>query len=83
MFYYKLIGEKKKEIEYFNLFKMDETRYSYHEFLSIFYNIYLFNNSENIAEKRIINENYTKTAKKMEYLFFDEIYLKTYFDSKI
>lgn len=81
MFYYKLIGEKKKEIEYFNLFKMDETRYSYHEFVSIFYNIYLFNNSDNSAEKRIIKENYTKTVKKMEYVFFDEIYLKTYFDS--
>lgn len=83
MFYYKLIGEKKKEIEYFNLFKMDETRYSYHEFVSIFYNIYLFNNSDNSAEKRIIKENYTKTVKKMEYIFFDEIYLKTYFDSNI
>lgn len=83
MFYYKLIGEKKKEIEYFNLFKMDETRYSYHEFVSIFYNIYLFNNTDNSAEKRIIKENYTKTIKKMEYIFFDEIYLKTYFDSNI
>ncbi|MDG1724809.1 MAG: hypothetical protein P8I11_03885 [Bacteroidia bacterium] len=79
MFYYKLIGEKKKEIKYFNLFTLDETRYSYQEFVSIFYNIYLFNNSENSAEKRIIKEKYTKTVKKMEYLFFDEIYLKTYF----
>jgi hypothetical protein len=78
-FYYKLTNQKRKEKKYMNLFNLEECRYSYEEFITIFYIIYSFHNTTVKADKRKFKERYFKAVKNLDYAYFDESFLTHYF----
>ena len=78
-FYYKLIGDEKKEAEYNTLFSLNECRYSYEEFISLLYQIYLYGSAEGLSNKTKIKKKYIQLSKKLNYPYFSENYLTDYF----
>ena len=78
-FYYKLIGDEKKEAEYNTLFSLNECRYSYEEFISLLYQIYLYDSAEGLSNKTKIKKKYIQLSKKLNYPYFSENYLTDYF----
>ena len=69
-FYYKLTKQKRKEKEYMSLFNLEECRYSYEEFITVFYLIYSFHNTTIEADKREFKERYFKAVKNLDYAYF-------------
>lgn len=80
LFYYRLIGDANKEDEYLSLFKLNELRYSYEEFVYLIYLIYLYSEAKNRSSKEIINKKYNKLTKKLNYPYFSIDFLKSYFN---
>jgi hypothetical protein len=79
-FYYKLTKQKRKEKEYMSLFNLEECRYSYEEFITVFYLIYSFHNTTIEADKREFKERYFKAVKNLDYAYFNESFLTHYFE---
>lgn len=78
-FYYKLIGAKKKATENINYFNMEDCRYSYEEYIKMFFLIYKYNDANDISEKIIIKKSYSKLQQKLKYPFFSTDFLINYF----
>ena len=79
VFYYKIIGDKKHEAKYSTLFSLDECRYSYEEFISLLYQIYLYSSAKNPSRKTKIKKKYIQLSEKLKYPYFSENYLMDYF----
>lgn len=80
LFYYKLIGDIKNEKKFFKSFELSNCRYSYKEFISLIYLIYLYDNSTTIAIKNKIRTRYLNLSRKLNYSYFSEDFLLNYFD---
>ena len=80
LFYYKLTGDKENETKIIKFFKLSECRYSYEEFIDLLYLVYLYNNTTTSAHKKKIKAWYQSLSEKLNYSYFSEDFLLTYFD---
>ena len=80
LFYYKLSGDKKNETKFLKSFKLSDCRHSYKEFINLIFLVYLYNNSTKKTKKVSIRDQYKKLSRNLNYTFFSEDFLLTYFD---
>ena len=80
LFYYKLSGDKKNETKFLKSFKLSDCRHSYKEFINLIFLVYLYNNSTKKTKKASIRDQYKKLSRKLNYTYFSEDFLLTYFD---
>ena len=80
LFYYRLSGDKKNQTKFFKSFKLSDCRHSYKEFINLIFLVYLYNNSTKKSKKVSIRDQYKKLSRKLNYTYFSEDFLLTYFD---
>ena len=80
LFYYKLTGDIENETKIIKFFKLSECQYSYEEFIDLLYLVYLYNNTTTSAHKKKIKARYQSLSEKLNYSYFSEDFLLTYFD---
>ncbi|MDA9576480.1 hypothetical protein N9R87_05035, partial [Flavobacteriaceae bacterium] len=80
LFYYKLTGDKKNETRFFKSFKLSDCRDSYKEFINLIFLVYLYNSSTKKTEKVNIRAQYKTLNRKLNYAYFSDDFLLTYFD---
>lgn len=78
-FYYKLTNNKQKEIENMNRFNIEECRFSYEDYICMFYLIYLYHSNKSSSRKKILKKKYLELSKKLNYPYFSEDLLLNYF----
>ena len=80
LFYYKLSGDKKNETKFLKSFKLSDCRHSYKEFIYLIFLVYLYNSSTKKTKKVNIRAQYKILSRKLNYAYFSEDFLLTYFD---
>ena len=80
LFYYKLSGDKKNETEFLKSFKLSNCRDSYKEFITLIFLVYSYNSSTIKTKKVNIRDQYKKLSRKLNYPYFSDDFLLTYFD---
>ena len=78
-FYFKLINNTNEGIKSFNKFSLNESLFSYNEFISLLHLIYLHATAKTIQEENKIINQYIKLSNKLGYPFFSKEYLLNYF----
>ena len=81
LFYYKLSNDKKNETKFLKSFKLSDCRDSYKEFINLIHLIYLYNSTTTSANKKKIKTRYLNLSKKLNYSYFSEDFLVTYFNN--
>ena len=79
-FYYKLSDNNVEALKNFKRFSLSECRFSYEEFIKLFYIIYTHEDSKIPSEKNQLIMSYKKLSDKLNYPYFSENYLLDYFD---
>ena len=79
-FYYKLSDNNVEALKKFKRFSLSECRFSYEEFIKLFYIIYTHEDSKIPSEKKQLIMRYKKLSDKLNYPYFSENYLLNYFD---
>jgi hypothetical protein len=80
LFYYKLSGDKKNETKFLKSFKLSNCRDSYKEFITLIFLVYLYNSSTIKTKKVNIRAQYKTLSRKLNYPYFSDDFLLTYFD---
>ena len=80
LFYYKSSGDKKNETKFLKSFKLSECRDSYKEFITLIFLVYLYNSSTIKTKKVNIRAQYKTLSRKLNYPYFSDDFLLTYFD---
>ncbi len=80
LFYYRLAGDLENETKFFKAFKLNDCRHSYEEFISLLYLIYEYDSTTTKTKKITLRIRYKSLSKKLNYSFFSEDFLLTYFD---
>lgn len=79
MFYYKLKNKKDEEKKYSKLFNINESRYSYQEYITLLHQIYLFHGTQLKNKKTLFKKKYATLSNQFNYPYFSEDFLMNYF----
>ena len=79
-FYFRLTNEPSQEKKMFQQFNLTDSRYSYYDFISILSMVYTYSVSSCKIKKSEIKSDYLKLSNKLNYSYFSEDYLLSYFD---
>lgn len=79
VFYYRINGQGILERKFFNLFDKNLIRYSYEDFVTILYHVYLFDKSKTNKQKEVQKEKYSQLSKKLNYPIFSDLFISNYF----
>ena len=80
LFYYRLSGDKENETKFFKSFRLSDCRHSYKEFINLIFLVYLYNSSTKKTKKVNLVAQYKILSRKLNYAYFSEDFLLTYFD---
>ena len=78
-FYYKLINKKNEQKKYAKLFNIEETWFSYQDYLKLLHLVYLYADAKKITVKNELLKAYLALSKKLNYPYFSESYILNYF----
>ncbi len=78
-FYYKLINKKTKQKMYAKLFDIEETWFSYQDYLKLLHLVYLYADAKKTVVKNKMLDEYLILSKKLNYPYFSKTYLLNYF----
>lgn len=80
MFYFKHTKNSTEEKKYNSLFSINNCRYSYEEFITLLYQVYVFRTTKIGPKKELIKKKYSALRDQLNYPYFSESYLLNYFD---
>jgi len=80
IFYFKYTQNSVEEKRHNRLFSINDCMYSYEDFITILYHIYVFGSTKIGSKKDRIKKEYIQLSKQLNYPYFSESYLLNYFD---
>ena len=80
IFYFKYTQNSLEEKRHNRLFSINDCMYSYEDFITILYHIYVFGSTKIGSKKDRIKKEYIQLSKQLNYPYFSESYLLNYFD---
>ncbi|MEJ6792112.1 MAG: hypothetical protein QNK89_05085 [Lacinutrix sp.] len=78
-FYYKLVPNKIEQKKYAKLFNIDDTWFSYGDYLKLLHLVYLYADAKKTEVKNKILSEYLVLSKKLNYPYFSKNYMLNYF----
>ena len=78
-YYYKLQNKKTEERKYAKLFNIEDTYFSYQDYLKLIHLVYLYSDAKKLKIKNKILNDYLVLSKKLNYPYFSKSYLLNYF----
>jgi hypothetical protein len=78
-FYYKLIDKKMEHEKYAKLFNIEETWFSYQDYLKLLHLVYLYADAKKTAVKNKMLNEYLILSEKLNYPYFSKAYILNYF----
>lgn len=78
-YYYKLTNKKTEQKKYAKLFNIDETWFSYQDYLKLLHLVYLYADAKKITVKNELLKVYLELSKKFNYPYFSKAYILNYF----
>ncbi|MGB1169498.1 MAG: hypothetical protein ACPH3L_09105 [Flavobacteriaceae bacterium] len=81
LFYFKLTGDLENEAKFLKSFNLVDSRDSYREFITLIHLIYLYASTTTGSKKKKIKTQYLYLSKKLNYSYFSEDFLVTYFNN--
>ena len=81
LFYFKLTGDLENEAKFLKSFNLVDSRDSYKEFITLIHLIYLYSSTTTGSKKKKIKTQYLYLSKKLNYSYFSEDFLVTYFNN--
>ena len=80
LFYFRLTGDEENESNFLKLFKLEECRDSYKEFIKLIHLVYQFNSLTENPKKKKVKNTYLQLSKELKYPFFSNDFLLNYFN---
>lgn len=78
-YYYKLINKKIEHRKYAKLFNIEETWFSYQDYLKLLHLVYLYADAKKTTVKNELLKAYLALSKKLNYPYFSKAYILNYF----